>query len=411
MKITVQSVELKTVLALVRAVGECSTAKVAARSVCTVEVADNNIVNVGFAFNGSFLSYRFREAMVEGWAEPMKRSFDLTALASLKFPEKLTTLTLDPTEKAIGFSSGRLRGKLLLTNGDLDDEEHCPKEDAVVLSHTFSLKDFLGGLSCHNYGVHHNPVEAAKRAVRIYTDKDRLKFVSRDSIVTSYINIESRVVDLDHAFDVRLLPKPLKTVLSSLPDDVSPTFRIGLSKEFWHINHDTINIWFPNIIKSSVKVEDIEDLVGQAEKKSSCRFTLPLYALESAMKEAQPFVSDATLTSKDDTPTLKFVVTPERVAFRIETSKAKDVEIMLDGKLEIDPGQPLTEEIGFNFKFLMEFVSAFKSLTSKKEDPSVTIQWWKYQAPDSPGKGKAACLTMGTNRFFVLRVKSRGVNV
>lgn len=404
MKITVQGSELKTVLSLVKAIGDCSTAKVAAHSVCAVTVdPPENIVSVGFSFNGAFLTYRFQEAMIEGGKEKTKRAFDLASLSSLKFPDKLVTLTIDD-DKVIGFASGRLKGKLVLTNGDLDDEDHWPSEDMVGLTHTFQLKEFLAGLGCHGYGASHNPTEAAKRPVRIYTDESRLKFVSRDNLVTAYFDFECSQTNSE-VFDFRLLPKPLKTVLSNLPEEVSPTFLIGMSKEFWHVRQGTVDVWFPNIVKTPPV--RIEDLIADTEAKASCRFTLPLFALESALKEAQPFISDASLSSKEDSPVLKFSVSEDKVAFKIETVKAKDVEILLDGKTTIGHGQPKTEEIGFNFKFLSEFVAAFKSLTTKKEEPSVTVQWWKYQDAESPLKGKAVMLMMGRHRFFIVRVKPR----
>ena len=416
MKITVPSAELKTVLALVKAIGDCSAAKIAAHSVCTIgTIPSKNVVTLDFSFNGAFLSYTFREVMVEGIEDKDKdcarRSFDLSALANLKFPDKLVTLALGEDRKTIGFESGRLKGKIVLTSSESDEEEIRPSVESIKLTHTFGIKEFLSGLGCHGYGAHHNPVEVAKRPVRIYTEENKLKFVSRDSIVTAYIEQEcSAKTVMTTAFDVRLLPKPLKTILSSLPQEVNPLFSFGTSKEFWRVNHETTDIWFPNIVKAQPL--KIEDLLQEVSSKPSYCFTLPLFSLESALKEAAPFMSDSALASKEDSPTLKLSLNPELISsgkwasFKIETSKAKEVELFLEGNLNSDQGIG-KEELVFNFKFLSEFVAGLKSLTPKKEEPAITIQWWKFQDTNSPAKGKIVSVYSGSNRYFIVRVKPR----
>jgi len=430
MKFTIDTKEFKNVMNLVKTVADSSAnARITAHSVCLLRaVPQEKKLKLDFSLNGSFLTYVFEDVQIDDAddsVEEFRRSVDLGSLASLKFSGKTVSITLGRSREGntLEFSSGRLKGKLILSHADIekDVESARPKEDSVELHHTFSIGDFLSALSAHNYGVHQNAQEASKRPVRLYnkqgdgTVPDQLLFVSKDKIAAAHFT-KAMTSPYKDVFSYYVLPKPLQAVLHALSANVSPTFNFGIAKDYWRVNHGHIDVWFPNIVQEAHV--DLEKLVADVGTYPSFSLTISTECMQKALAEIAPFTSSAHFFAKDDMPVVRLSVENGAAFFTLNTSKVKDVVVELEDvefvvdKLVYDP----TDILLFNFKYLSECVLALAGKEDKDKDKESTptplvLKWWPYRDTDAPTKGKALCLSRGYNYYWVSRVREQQKSV
>lgn len=432
MKFTINTKEFKSVMQLVKTVADSSAnARITAHNICLLRAFPNEKqLKLEFSLNGSFLTYLFEEVKFElteddGGGE-IKRSVDLGSLSSLRFSGALVAITLGKSREGntLAFSSGRLKGKLILSHADIEKaiDSARPEVDAVELNQTFATTDFLSALSAHNYGFHHNAQEAAKRPVRIYNQKDdesggNILFVSKDKIAAASF-MKPMTTPFKDAFDYYVLPKPLQAVLSALSHDVSPVFHFGIAKDYWRLHHGQIDVWFPNIIP--LVNFDLEDLKNLVNTSPCFSLSAPVDKLKSALSEIEPFTSDAHLFSKDDMPIIQLIFEKDKGYFSLNTSKAKDVVMEIEDAefLATDLGYDPTDTLNLNFKYLSECVTALEGKAKKEKkkkenteeskgrDP-VVLMWWPYQDLSAPTKGKALCLKCEGNYYWISRVREQ----
>jgi len=418
MKFTINTAEFKRVMQLVKTVAESSVSvKSDVHSICLLRAfPKESKLRLDFSLKGSFLSYQFEDieiADVETDGEEFRRSVDLGVLSSLKFSGKTVSISLGKNKEGntIAFSSGKMTGKLVVSHPDIEREVEAsrPKDNSVELKHMFSSSMFLKALSGHNYGSHHNSAEAAKRPVRIYRNdevaKDTLLFVSKDKLTAARI-AKSYDVPTKHPIDFYILPKPLQAILNSASVE-SPTFYLGTSKDCWRLSCGQIDVWYPNIIQlASVNLEELREKV---ENLPSYALKIPVKELDDALEELSPFTDKSALFSKEDMPIVNLTTEKARTYFSINTTKAKDVLVELEGaeftnKIGVAPN----DDLMLNFKSLSECVEA---LTKNDTGEHLTIRWWPYQDPSSPTKGKTVCISMDDNYYWISRVLPTGNKV
>ena len=422
-------------MSLVKTVADSSAnARITAHSICLLRAfPEEKCLKLEFSLNNSFLTYAFEEATLEGeegLEGEFRRSVDLGSLASLKFSGNTVSITLGKSKEGntLEFSSGRLKGKLILSHPDIEKEVESARPDtnSVELTQQFLVSDFLSALSAHNYGQHHNAQEAARRPVRIYNRKgnedgslvDQILFVSKDKIAAASF-AKPMTTPFKDAFNFYVFPKPLQAVLNALSLDISPVFHFGISKDCWRVSHGQIDIWFPNIVQE-VNF-DLEELVTVVDTAPSFALKASPECLQEALSEIQPFTSSAHLFTKEDMPIIRLTVTNGVGFFTLNTSKAKDVVVEIEevefetSSLEYDP----TDMLNLNFKYLSECVASLagvdekgspvikdKEKVSKEKDP-IILRWWPYKDTTAPTKGKALCLKRGNNYYWISRVRDQ----
>ncbi len=418
MKFTINTKEFKSVMSLVKTLADsAANARITAHSICLLHAnATERQLKLEFSLNGSFLSYTFDDAFIEaekGDDEEFKRSIDLGSLASLKLSGSNLQIGLGRSSDAntLEFKSGILKGKLILSHPDLEKEIESsrPNENSVELKQQFPVSEFLQALSAHNYGVHHNAQEVAKRPVRIYSkvegDDARISFVSKDRIVASSF-VRKMTTPLTDEFDYYLLPRPLQAVLNALPQTGTPVFDFGMSRDFWRLSHGHISIWFPNIVQE-VNF-NLDDLVASVASFPSFSLKVAPEHLQKALAEIAPFTSSSHFFTKEDMPIIRLTVVNGEGVFTLNTTKAKDVTVAVDdveftAQFDYDP----SDVLNLNFKYLHECVTSLCNVTDKKEKEPIFLKWWPYKDVTAPTKGKALCLQRGSNYYWISRVRDQ----
>jgi len=436
MKFTINTKEFKNVMNLVKTVADSSAnARITAHSICLLRAfPGEKLLKLDFSLNGSFLTYTFDDVVLDSDANEstgeFRRSVDLSSLASLKFSGNTVSITLGKSKdgNTLEFTSGKLKGKLILSHADIEKEVDSarPEVDSIELNQQFAVSDFLAALSAHNYGTHQNAQEASKRPVRIYNKKgsedgsipDQILFVSKDKIAAASF-VKAMTTPFKDEFNYYILPRPLQAVLNALSQDTSPVFHFGISKDFWRINHGQIDVWFPNIVQE-VNF-DLEELVTVVNSFPSFSLTVSPECLQRALSEIAPFTSSAHLFTKDDMPIIRLAVENDMGFFSINTSKAKDVVIEMEDvdfkydKLVYDP----TDMLNLNFKYLSECVASLADVEEKgsaavkdkektpKEKEPIVLMWWPYKDVTAPTKGKTLCLKRGNNYYWISRVRDQ----
>jgi hypothetical protein len=434
MKFVINSKEFKNVMNLVKTVADSSAnARITAHSICLLRaLPGEKLLKLDFSLNGSFLTYTFEDVTLEGdegMEGEFRRSVDLGSLASLKLSGSTIIITLGKNKEGntLEFSSGKLKGKLILSHADIEKEVDSarPDSNAIELNQQFSVSDFLSALSAHNYGIHQNAAEASRRPVRIYNKKsedpshpDQIFFVSKDKIAAASF-VKNMTTPFKEEFNYYVLPKPFQAVLNALPQDSSPVFHFGIAKDFWRLSHGQIDVWMPNIVQEvNFDLEELVTVVG----------TYPCFSLKAApeylqkaLAEIAPFTSSSQLFTKDDMPIIRLTVENGVGFFTLNTSKAKDVNIEIEDiefkatDLFYDP----SDMLNLNFKYLSECVSSLANTEEKgspvvkdkekviKDKEPIYLLWWPYKDITAPTKGKALCLKRGNNYYFISRVRDQ----
>ncbi len=424
MRFTINTKEFKTVMALVATVAENSAnVRMVAHNVCLLHaLPDANQLKLEFSLNDSFLTYTFNDVVFYDAKSDVTQSVDLSSLALLKFSGSTIELTLDSDEQGstLGFSSGILEGKLLVSHIDVvkDVERNRPDPSQVPLTHVFSTSTFLSALSAHNYGMHHNAMEALRRPVRIYNRDGKLFFVSCDKITAAFFSKNDACSfdnpddddggSIEHTsdeFSYYLLPKPLQSVLKKLSTDGSPTFQFGMSKKVWRLTHGNIEVYFPNIIPEANF--DLEDLVRSVNAQPGYFLMLDPEKLHNAIVEMTPFAFSKQLVIQGkDMPITRLVSTAGNACLTLNTSKAKDVTVFLDVvEAQLD-GFDASENLMFNFKHLSECVASLITSEEKtKESTPIYLRWWSITNSSAPTKGKTLCIQRGDNYYWISRIR------
>ena len=401
MKFAVQTTELKSILDLVKVVAHhAEGTKAVAHSVCLLRAyPETKKLHLDFALNGAFLTYEFQSARLDGeGTEEMRRSIDMELLAGLKFTGKEVAIDLQSKEgeNTLAFSSGNLKGKILVGSAEVEEqvEEARPAEGAVDLLHTFSTQDWLKALGSHVYGTHHNAVDAQRRPVRILNG-DGIIFISRDKVTTACTTVPSKHTTTD--FDFSLVPYSLRAVLSQL-GSACTDFRFGSKKGVWRIASGSVGIWFPSPAVKAQKENTVLELMMEIEDKPAYIVQLMPEVLKSCIDELSPLLT----SSKEDMPLVTLKAQHGIAVFSVSTSKVKDVSREVEGAEIMANGPAEDLEIDISFKFLQEFAASLRSLSAKTSP--VRIRWWS-QTPTSPIKGRAICIECESNRFIMARVK------
>lgn len=427
MKFTINTKEFKNVMSLVKTVADCAAnAKVTSHSVCLLRAFPNDKKLVlEFSLHGSFLTYTFEDVQLdnieEGAVNEVKRSIDLGALAALKFSGTTVSIVLGKGREGntLEFSSGKLKGKLILSHSDVEKavEEARPDENAVELSQTFMISDFLAALTAHIYGAHHNAVSAARRPVKIYNRKTeddptgKILFASKETVLGALIT-KPMTSPFKESFSYYVVPKPFRAVLDALSQDVSPVFNFGMSRDLWRLSHGTrINIWFPNIVQETkAELEDLRDKVD-----GTPGFTLKTTTenLQKTLIEIAPFTSGSALSAKDDTPAVRFVINGTKVNLEMNTAKARDINVEFDDVEFQTNGieYNANEVVQINSRFLAECVAGLaanetKATKDKKAEP-LSIIWYPHNNEVYPVKGRMVCIKQGNNYYWLSRITER----
>jgi len=304
--------------------------------------------------------------------------FDFDLFSSLKYPIDEVLLTF--ADHSFKVSAGALHVELVA-----QISEKTVKHKAVELKHTFPKCDFERILSFHNYGYHHNPVEAGKRPVSISSKDNYLLFQSFDKQVSAFNKLDS-AEHLEEAICV--LPKPMGIVLAACQE---PTFKFGLSKQHWRIQTGNLDVSFPNMVKQTNA--DFTQILKDIRSKPCLLMEAEAKSLYKSLDVLSP-----SAKGKDENPKMSICV-GEKLYAELESAKIRSMRIELDQCKIQEKGLALTKErIPVNYRYISEFVSNLSA------DNEIFFQWWKHRDNDAPLKGRALSLYNKTGRYIIARL-------
>lgn len=311
---------------------------------------------------------------------------DLDTLLSIK-PTKDVEIQAFPNY--IEFASGNI--KLTLPQAALDEPFDLSVKETIRVC-DLPTKPFLAALACHSYGAHHNPVEAARRSVKLAYNPETKMFElsSSDKQVSCLSWLGS---DIGSDSPVTLLPKPLEAVLAVLPDD---TFSLSVGKQSWRVATASFEVCFPNLVKTSER--DVPQIVAQMQGNHGIRIALATSDLNAALT----VLANLIKVSKNEMAKVRvMLVGLKDFLLKGETSKIKDIEVKVETCRIIKPDSMTIsgkENVFFNLKYLKEFVEA---AGSGKE---VTIEWWEHLDSKAPVKGKAITVYNDQVQYIMARM-------
>ena len=383
MKTVVKAVELKAALSSLSSAIDTTDLK-KEQTFATFEFyQEENQLDLKFSSRGLQFSYQFQEHLTTA-SKSSRKQVDWKTLLGLKFPEEQVHLDLSEPG-VLNFQCGKFRGELpLAVEGSLPE---LPVK-TIPLTHTFSVTKFLAGLHFHQYGVHHNPIEAEKRPLRLV--------LARESYAYSYdkqISAKSRVLDLtaDEPLAAEILPKTFKMILSSFPTTKKKdeTFDIGLTKELCRLRFQNINIVMRNLAKDHSV--DIEKICQKAAGYPGTQLVLPAIVLRPLLDSFDALVSKA---AKEDNPLLVFRTKEGKTVVRIETSKVKNVEYELDV-----PAVELKESVVLGYRYFSELT---ENLYNRHDE--IVLEWWDRGDESAPSKGRVLKLSSASDCYFMGRL-------
>ena len=421
MKFTVNTKEFQEVLNLVKVIAaSSSSSRVSPHYVCLFRAyPQKERLELDFSLNSSFMTYIFQEVKLSGGEDvkEIRSSIDLEILSNLRLTGQNVTFTLQEKQdsKILKFQSGSLKGTLLLANADVEEyvEQVRPKKGKVQLTHSFPKKIFIEGLSAHFYGYHYDEQRARKRPVRVHYDRERLNFISKDKLSLGIISkgYNAPVDEFDHL----IVPTSLHAVLSVIPDSWGTQFNIGVTKESWCINFESVSVWFDNI--TSDKNPEVYSLVTEVEKAACYQIKVPSADFKASLEEVHPFLRNKSLATASDAPSVCLKVTKNgKVSLIVTTVKAPIVTLDLkSAKFEdnIELGVAQVHEVAVDIRFLEEFVNSLRGSVdshllakeTSEEDRPFYLKWWPVNGETSPAKGKTVCMGFGDSVYLVSRSK------
>jgi hypothetical protein len=315
--------------------------------------------------------------------EPVLKYFDLETLTALK-AAKGTLALLQLEDKQARFTAQNC--KVTLPYVSASEVIDLTKE--LEVGPELSREEFRRALAIHTYGAHHNPQEAERRAVRIFSHKGHLLFQSYDKQASAFSAFPYSGPEVD----MQLLPKPLLGALQVSGE----SFSLGSNFHGWKLESGSLAVWFPNLVKT-VK-GDFGEILKEIREKPCFKLVFSPGALDTALGQLAPFAKQ-----KDIPKVLLQVVGSRQVILKTMSAKVSSVEVEIpeeDFKLEIGENLSLSgkETVAFNYRYLREFVTNL----GKKE--GITLQWWEHLDPNAPLKGRALSLFAATGRYLCARL-------
>ena len=417
MKFTVQSNELKSVLQLVKVVSEAAAKeKVHAHSVCcmTADPAANQMT-LEFALNGSFMSYRFREAILTGQGPAFRRSVDMSVLMGFKFQGPTVEIMFDATDggNKIEFQSGRLRGTATVAASHVEREIDADRTalDRCGLDSTFKLKTLQDGLACHDYGAHSRVSDPARRPVNIRRQGDQLVFSSQDKVSVGYVK-KRLTTEVAEQFNLFVLAKPLLAILSAIKagDKTRELIHFGASKACWRLQVDTLDLWFPNLLPDiRENSERLDQLFREIDTKPAFKLQFTPGAVKSLLTDLAPYISNPNLIDNDEEPTVQMAAVTGGAEFSVRNRKASgnieaDCQVVED-RLQLQAGHE-PHRLCMGSRYLEDFAESLLKFADTPEDDHLYLLWWPSGDETSPTRGKVACVAYGDSRYVCGRLRS-----
>lgn len=425
MKFTIDRDEYYRVLKLVKIVADMSVKPTKEAYTCLLRIYPKEPKFVlDFALQGAFLTYNFVNFTIETeeQATEIRRSLNLSVLYALKFSGKTITIELGENKEGntISFSSGKLKGKLVVSHENIEKEieNRRPDPNKIELTHHFAISDFIKALSGHNYGSHSPSFDSTKRPTRIKNvkieEKDFIVFESKDRNAGARI-AKVPFFPIKTPFNFYVLPAPLCTILAAIEKMDSDDFQFGISKDCWRLYHGPIDIWIPNIIHACVI--DFDELYTTTQNTNCFAVLAPPKDFKSAIDELMPFLSSALLDPDEKAASIKLEVIEKEIFFTLQTNKAKDVSVKLENALfhcpmltdPEDPqkSKPLEDKtaLRMDLRYLHDaYTAILKNLAKDDTTSSIMIKYWPYKGSQYPTQGRAFCVTCGENHFWIARM-------
>jgi hypothetical protein len=304
-------------------------------------------------------------------------ALDIPTLSSLKFPED--TVKLETSGSVLKLSSAALDVETLLPASDRAFKVKQTKQETSE----FVTQHFLDALSFHTYGMHHNPIEAARRLVRLSTKDGRLHLLSFDKQVSAF-NSMPFAGHLEEPIFVT--PKPIVAVLGSVSDEV---FRFGATQRYWVIETSALRVVYPNVIKPvSSNFDKILDDIA----------TLPCRRVafeREYLLKSLGVLTPSIKAGKEENPKMHFYLRPDdAIQVTVSSEKIRSMTFKLEGRQE---GVVEPEAVGLNFRYTKEFAENLNG-------DVVYFQYWKYDDAQAPLRGRALSFYADNGRYIISRL-------
>lgn len=425
MKFTIDREEYSRVLKLVKVVADMSVKPTKENYTCLLRLFPNEKKFIlDFALQGAFLTYNFEKFTIDTdeTASEIRRSLNLSSLYALKFSGKTITIELGESREGntIAFSSGKLKGKLVISHENIEKEieNRRPDPNKIELTHQFSISDFIKALSGHNYGTHSPSFDNTKKPTRIKSskEKDQIIFESKDRNAGARI-AKPPAFPIKDPFNFYVLPVPLCSTLAALEKMDSDEFQFGISKDCWRLYHGSIDIWIPNIVHACTI--DFDELYESTKTMPCFAIIAPPKDVKSAIDELLPFITSALLDPDERAAFVKLETQEGEVFFTLQTNKAKDVSVKLENGVFhcptiTDPNDSMKSivladatPLRLDLRYLNDAYTAIVKNIQKDDASPIEIKYWPYKGSQYPTQGRAFCVTSGNNHFWIARMAVR----
>jgi len=425
MKFTIDREEYSRVLKLVKVVADMSVKPTKENYTCLLRlIPSEKKFILDFALQGAFLSYSFVDFTIDDiedtTSSEIRRSLNLSSLYALKFSGKTITIELGENREGntISFSSGKLKGKLVISHENIEKEieNRRPDPNKIELTHQFSIADFLKALSGHSYGAHSPAFDNTKKPTRIKSVGDQIVFESKDRNAGARI-AKPAAFPIKEPFSFYVLPIPLCSTLAALEKMDSDEFHFGISKDCWRLYHGSVDIWIPNIVHACVI--DFDELHGATNSMPCFAIIAQPKEFKGAIDELLPFITSALLDPDERAAFVKLEVKEGEVFFTLQTNKAKDVQVKLEKgifrcPIMTDPNDSMksvvledSTPLRLDLRYLNDaYAGIIKNINQKDENP-IEIKYWPYKGSKYPTQGRAFCVTGGDNHYWIARMAVR----
>lgn len=376
MKAVISAKEFKAALKSLKAIAESFQSKEDVSYFFKIEKSHLTLQ----MFNGVFACYKLAGDLTE--INPKPFGFDFSLVASLKFPEDAVSLT---------FSDSLLRlasGSLMVEVGVLVCDK-LPKVKSIDLNHEFPREPFVTALDFHNYGLHHNPIEASKRPLQVSNRDGFLFLQSFDRQVSAFSKFEYTGEPLEAP--IYFLPNPVSTVLKSVTAD---TFKLGIGKQVWGIKTGNLETVYPNMIKP--QVSDFSKILEDVKSKPCLMLRTDGKVLAKALDVLSPSIK----AGKEENPKMALCL-GDKIYFELQSTKIKAMRIELEQcKIQEKDMLLSREKLPLNFRYVKEFVDNLATLA----DGEITLQWWKFKDETAPLSGRAISVFNKAGRYLIARL-------
>ena len=304
---------------------------------------------------------------------------DPSLLSTFKFPED--EIKIEIKDSALKAVSGSFEVELALPHMTAPPI----KLKEIPLVYKFEVESFTKALNFHTYGIHHNPIEASKRVVSLRSGEGKLHLQSFDKQVSAFNSLPS----LTNIEDViYLTPKP---VLSALNDISDKEIHFGVSKQFWRICSDKLDVYYPNMVKPVVG--NFSSILTEMETKPCIKVGFKKDLLKKSLMVLAPSIK----AGKEDNPKMYLYVQDSKVSVTVSSDRIKSMKFDLEA--DVQPDRLLLDgtALGVNFRYTKEFVD-------KLDGDLVYFQYWKYQDDNAPLKGRVLSFYNDYGRYIIGRI-------